>query len=429
LKPIIKHLIFLFILNLVFAFTVAVNSYEPTALGHATMLFVEGGRQDSWKAMEWAFDYWEKSQGQALIYTDLLINKNTKFQYPPTALLILKFIKVNNLDILGFSTAATFIFMALMIAGTLGVTFYFYKEYKPPRLSSFENFAVGVLITALFFTFYPVVKAGTLGQIQVWLNAIFTLAVLCHILDYEIAAGVLLGIMASIKPQYALFVIWGLIRRNKRLALAMIVTGSLGLLLGLHEFGFATYVDYLRGLSYMAQHGESYFPNQSFNGLAGRLFSVRYPKLFNNTEWDAHYFPPYNFWVATFTQITSVVILVIALIKGKSQSREAHVADFCLMGLAATMASPIAWEHHYGILFPVFAYLWLALWFGDVPLKNKSAKVAFVTCYLFVANIVPFTKLLAGSYLNILQSYLLFAACGVFILLILIKHRTQPDIT
>ena len=397
------------------------------ALNHAIRLFTAEIDQDSWKPMERAFDYWEEFQGKILIYTDLLIKKNLKFQYPPTALLISKIIKVNNINILEFSTVTTFIFMFLMIAGTAGLTFYSYKEYKSPGLSTVEKIVAGILVTFLFFTFYPAVKAGTLGQIQVWLNAIFALAILCYIAGYEIIAGILLGIMASIKPQYALFVIWGVFRGNKRLVLAIIITGSIGLLLGIREFGFATYVDYLRGLSYLANHGESYYPNQSFNGLAGRLFGVRYPRLFNNTQWRAHYFPPYNIWVSTSTKITSIAILVIALIKGKSQSKESHVADFCLMGLAATMASPIAWEHHYGILFPIFVCLWLILWFGDSPLKSMRAKVTFVTCYLFAANNIPFAKLLEGSYLNILQSYLFFAAFGVFILLVLIKHQLHPE--
>ena len=105
---------------------------------------------------------------------------------------------------------------------------------------------------------------------------------------------------------------------------------------------------------------------------------------------------------------------------------EARVADFLLMGLGATLASPIAWEHHYGILFPIFVCMWLILWFGKNPLQNIWVKIAFVTCYLVAANVFPFVKFTAFSYLNILQSYLFFAACGVFILLLLIKHQPNP---
>jgi len=428
-KPIIKQLLTLFILNLILAFLVKgiTNHLEiqnnKMALDHAIWIFTDEIGDDSWRPMKLALDHWTESQGQSLLYTDLLLTNKVKFQYPPTALLITQFIETNHVNLLNFTTATTFIFLFIMIASVIGTTLYSYREYKAPQLSTAEKIAVGVLLTFLLFTFYPAVKAGTLGQIQVWLNAFFALAILCYITGYETIAGILLGLMASIKPQYALFILWGLFRGNKRIVIAMIVTGALGLLLGIREFGFAMYVDYLRGLSFLTQHGESYYSNQSFNGLAGRLFSVRYPDVFNNTKWRGYYFPPYNIWIFSFTQITTIAILLISLIKTKSQNMEARTADFLLMGLGVTLASPIAWEHHYGILFPIFVCVWLVLWFGESPLKHIWAKIAFVTCYLFAANVIPFTKFLADSYLNILQSYLFLAACGVFILLILIKHQ------
>jgi hypothetical protein len=290
-----------------------------------------------------------------------------------------------------------------------------------------EQIAVGALLAFLLFTFYPVVKAATLGQMQVWLNAFFAIAILCYITGYDVLAGIMLGLMASIKPHYALFILWGLLRGSKRLVIAITVTGLLGVLLGLREFGFAMYLDYLHGLSFVTQHGESFYTNQSFNALAGRFFSVRYPEIFNNLRWNGYRYPPYNFWVFSFTQITSISVLLITLLKTKIQSKEAKLADFLLMGLGATLASPIAWEHHYGVLFPIFVCVWLILWFGDVSLKSVWFKVAFVAFYLIAANVFPFAKFVADSYLNVLQSYLFFAALGLFIILLLIKHRLKPN--
>jgi len=123
-----------------------------------------------------------------------------------------------------------------------------------------------------------------------------------------------------------------------------------------------------------------------------------------------------------FTQVTSIAILLISLVKTKKQSKESKLADFLLMGLGATLASPIAWEHHYGILFPIFVCVWLILWFGDSPFKGSWIKVVFVLFYLVTANVFPFTKFVADSYFNILQSYLLMATSGLFLILLLIKH-------
>ena len=432
MKPIIKQLLFLFLINLVLSFLIKgiTNYYEipnnKMALDHAVWIFTDEIGDDSWRPMKLAYDHWTESQGQSLLYTDLLLPVKVKFLYPPTALLITQFIETNEINLVRFTTVSTFIFLFLMVASVIGIMFYFRREYKEPKLSVFENILAGILLTFLLFTFYPVVKAGSLGQMQVWINALFAIAILSYIAGYDVLAGIMLGLMASIKPHYALFIIWGLLRGNKRLAIAMIVTGALGILLGMREFGFAMYVDYLRGLSFVTQHGESVYTNQSFNGLMGRLFSVKYPNAFNNLIWNGYRYPPYSKWIFSFTQITTIAVSVISLIKTKSQGMEARVADFLLMGLGATLASPIAWEHHYGILFPIFVCRWLILWFGEGPLKNMWMKIAFVTCYLVAANVFPFVKFTAFSYLNILQSYLFFAACGVFILLLLIKHQPNP---
>lgn len=428
MKPIIKQLIFLFLLNLALAFLIKgiTNHYgiknNKIALDHAIWVFTDEIGNDSWRPMKLAYDHWTESQGQSLLYTDLLLPVKVKFLYPPTALLITQFIEENNIDLLAFSTAATIIFLFLMVAGVVATGLYSYKEYKAPQLSAKEQTAVGIVLTLLLFTFYPVVKAGTLGQMQVWLNAFFAISILCYITGHDVLAGIMLGLMASIKPHYALFILWGLLRGNTRLVIAITATGMLGVLLGMHEFGFAMYLDYLRGLSFVTQHGESYYTNQSFNALVGRLFSVRYPEIFNNLRWNGYRYPPYNVWIFSFTQITSIATLVISLIKTKSQSRESKLADFLLMGLGATLASPIAWEHHYGILFPVFVCTWLILWFGNTPLKNTWIKITFVVLYLIAANVFPFAKFVAGSYFNILQSYLLIAASGMFVILWLIKH-------
>ncbi len=431
MKPIIKQLLLLFFLNLVLAFVIkgVTNHYgiknNQMSFDHALWVFTDEIGDDSWRPMRLAYDHWLESGKQSLLYTDLLLTQKVKFQYPPTALLITQFIETYDVDVLSFSTAATFIFILLMIAGVIATVLHSYKSYRAPVLSTAEQAVAGGLLAFLLLTFYPSIKAGTLGQIQVWLNAFFAIAILCYISGWKILAGIMLGLMASVKPQYALFILWGALRGNKRLVIAILVTGALGVLLGMSEFGFAMYMDYLRGLSFLAQHGESFYSNQSFNGLAGRLFSVRYPDVFNNLRWRGYYFPPYNAWIFTFTQVTSISILLITLIKTKSQSAESKISDFLLMGLGATLASPIAWEHHYGILFPIFVCVWLMLWYGNVPAKNNWIKTAFVLFYLTAANVFPFTKFIANSYFNFLQSYLLMAACGLFLILLLIKHPRE----
>lgn len=151
------------------------------ALDHAVWIFTDEIGDDSWRPMKLPFDYWTESQGQSLLYTDLLLTYRVKFQYPPTALLLTQFIETNNIHLLNFTTATTFIFLFLTVVSVIGTTLYSYGEYKAPQLSIAEKVVVGILLTSPFFTFYTAVKAGTLGQIQVWLNAFFALAILCYI--------------------------------------------------------------------------------------------------------------------------------------------------------------------------------------------------------------------------------------------------------
>src|SRR5262249_27549320 len=130
-------------------------------------------------------------------------------------------------------------------------------------------------------------------------------------------------------------------------------------------FGLADHLDYLRVLSFMSQHGEGYYPNQSINGLLNRLMSITEPRLYANLEFFPDRFPPFNPWVYGGTLIAAVLVLLTALfplptlrrVRGREGWGRDRVIDFCIMALSATIASPIAWEHHYGILLPVFAVL------------------------------------------------------------------------
>ena len=113
-------------------------------------------------------------------------------------------------------------------------------------------------------------------------------------------------------------------------------------------FGWADHVDYLRVVSFMGQRGEAYYPNQSINGLLNRLMSISDPVRYNNLEFHMSEFAPFNPWVYVLTVISSAVILLAAIAwRSKDEDR---VFDFCRMAVSLTVASPIAWEHHYGIL-------------------------------------------------------------------------------
>jgi hypothetical protein len=86
------------------------------------------------------------------------------------------------------------------------------------------------------------------------------------------------------------------------------------------------------------------------------------------------------------------------------------------MALSITIASPIAWEHHYGTILPVFAVLLPSV------IGNRRRLILLILSYIVISNFIPVTNLLASSVLNVAQSYLL---AGALITLVLL-HTARP---
>src|SRR5207302_10271348 len=93
-----------------------------------------------------------------------------------------------------------------------------------------------------------------------------------------------------------------------------------------------------------------------------------------------------------------------------------HSVECCSMALSITIPSPIAWEHHYGTIFPILAVL-LASVIGD-----RRRLLLLAVSYVLISNYIPVTNLLADTVFNVAQSYLLAAAITVLSLL----HTTRP---
>jgi alpha-1,2-mannosyltransferase len=166
-------------------------------------------------------------------------------------------------------------------------------------------------------------------------------------------------------------------------------------------------------ISHMAERGEAYYPNQSINGLLNRLMSIGDPELYNNLVFDISNFPPFTPWVYGATAVSSAAILFVAI--ARRSKGEDRVLDYCQMAVSLTIASPIAWEHHYGILLPVFAILLTS------AIADCRRMFWLMASYVLVSTFIPATNLLAPTLWNVMQSYLL---AGAFILLALLHSRS-----
>jgi len=156
-------------------------------------------------------------------------------------------------------------------------------------------------------------------------------------------AGLLIGLICAIKPQWGILLLWGALRRQW----AMVIVGALTLtiLIAISAFiyGLHHFVDYLSVLSFLSQRGEAYFPNQSVNGLLNRLFFNG-----NNLHFADESFPPFNPVIYGSTLISSLLIITTALFWRWRDISNVDAPELAIMMLSMTIASPIAWEHHYG---------------------------------------------------------------------------------
>ena len=383
-----------------------------------------GGRlfTDSFVPMYRAMQAWQEGAG---IYERIFFEQQTKFQYPPTALLVLlPFRGMSELHVnllfgqhvnmcFFFATVAVFVLLARRL----------FISDDEPRLDRVAKYGGAIV---LLLCYYPLGKAHTLGQIQTWINCFVMLSLLLWWARKESATGLLLGLCTLIKPAFGILLLWGLLRRKWRFAGAMFSTVVAGGLVALPIFGLREFLRYGDVLSFIGRRGESFFPNQSFNGLMHRLLQNG-----NNLDWVSDGFPPYHPAVHSVTLIAGVLLLgsalALPLVRRKATGSS---LDLCIMLLSLTMASPIAWEHHYGYSVAVYA---LALYWilGTRERHRNTACAILVVSYLMGGHWWRFVDpLVAATPFNFLQSYLLFAGLmllGVLWYLCLTRRmRTLP---
>ena len=401
--------------------------YKETVLTHSWDVVHARSSDDSWGVMKEALDYIAAPGAQPL-YSELFFKRKLRFQYPPSSLFALSgmikvagpaHVRTNEFQTFAYPTMNDIVGLAFLLmtaAAAAALLEIGLRRHEIDGDSAVAMAARIVIVGGFTITFYPIVKAYTLGQIQTWINGLFALALLAWVMGARASSGVLIGLMCLIKPHYGLFVLWAALRREWRFAAACVATVAVGLSAAIAVYGWANHVDYLRVLTFLSQHGETFFPNQSVNGLLNRLMSIADPVAYKNLLFIDGEFTPYTPWIYATTLVTSVIILAAALLRTGNTDDPDRTLDFCTMGLSATIASPVAWEHHFGVMLPIFAVLVAA------TLGNRTRLLIVAAAYVLISNFIPATNLLATTAWNVAQSYLFAAALAVLLLL----HCSRP---
>ncbi|MBF2027457.1 MAG: DUF2029 domain-containing protein [Oscillatoriales cyanobacterium C42_A2020_001] len=401
--------------------------FKNTPISELRGLLTQRTYNDSWLPMSAAYKF-VQSGADGSLYSEIFFKQGIKFQYPPSSLLFLHILEAGPFaQLLKLASVnAEIIYKQLCRIAIFVTVFFSVKIFnvslkKTGRdtlaLASKADLIVrSSAIAWLTFTYYPIYHSFKLGQIQTWLNALFAIVLWLWLKDSKRSAGILTGVMCLIKPQSLLLLLWGILRKQWSFVVPYLATVFIGFGASIIFFGFSNHLEYLKVLSFISRHGESFFPNQSFNGLLNRV-------LFNgnNLFWEGDLFPPFNPVVYYGATLFSLALVGLALIRPKNTTERGNATDLAIIALTSTIASPVAWEHHYGILGPIYAYLFAHL----VSFKpvNKKLILLLAISYLLTGRYIPFANFLAFApfNLNIFQSHIFFGGLLALVMLYLLR--------
>ncbi len=361
--------------------------------------FVEGRQGgDSWRpaltALQVADTLQLRSKGlyEKVFFQARVPHKG--FQYPPTALLPIRAAR---------AAAGNDAYTALAVVNWLSIpvlilsVLFLLRRSEPP--GALDRALLVLVVICATLLFYPAMRAYRNGQMQAWINALFAVALAAYAGNRPRLSGACLALAAMIKPQLGLFAVWAALRRQPAMLVTFVLVLAAGVAATAFWLGPAPFVGYVDVLQYIARRGETFYPNQSVNGFMNRLVG-------NGSSIDfGDSMPEPNALVSLVTGVGSLLLLLVALAPARRARGDApSPADFAFMGLIATLASPIAWEHHYGVLLPAFALL--ARSFLEGGLHGGRRWLAAIA-WTLTANSWEAANVFADTPLRFLQSTLL----------------------
>jgi hypothetical protein len=340
------------------------------------------------------------------LYETVFFQRGIRFIYPPTSLLLYRAWQAAAGIHIPPSVAMNDVLL-LALLGSMAVAGEFLLRLFPePTIresTSANRWKIRVLVAMLVLVFLPIIDAYNLGQVQTLLNFMLMAAALLWLRGSRVSPAILIGLTCWLKPQMILFVLWGLLRKQWRFTTSLVLTFLAGVCLSIGIFGWHNSLEYIQVLRYLGQRGDSMFWNQSLNGLLHRLMHVGSPVT------SFYGYPPFNRTIYLATILSSATMLLLALAIPMFRRMTANTADFLIYAMACTMASPIVWQHHYGVFFPVFL-LWI-----PQALQSRQTLILLVPIYLLMTDTwAPLTPLMFTRW-SLPLSHVYFGGLALFL--------------
>lgn len=347
------------------------------------------------------------------IFPRLFFAQHQKFIYPPSSLFLIEALDAAPRLHMSPDTARLILLLVSWM-GTILTAVWFFRVQRPG-----STWIEGACIALLAVLFLPIAEALYRGQIQLLLTFLWGLAAMLWCRGRHGWSGLLLAVTCAFKPQLALFLVWGLLRKEWRFSSVFAAGTAVIAAFSLIHFGAQNNLDYFAVLSYLSRHGEALWANQSVNGLLNRLLSNGDP-----VSWNPTVYPPYRSSIYLIGTGFSALCVLTGLLLPWRKGWGATTADFLFFGCTSVIASPIAWEHHYGYFFFLLVYL-----LARVERLNKPTWALLVCCTLAMSNRIPPLDHRMQGFVSLFGAYLLFA--GIMVLTILVteeqKHRLKSS--
>jgi hypothetical protein len=378
-------------------------------------------RDDSWMPMRVAFEHLRDHPDKP-VYSQVFLKDRIKFQYPLSSLLVLyvawSTTALNTISLVMMAVAGVFmvlIFRELLHRMQAHETLAAKPSPAARQVTPLESILLPLLMTA---TFYPLVWSYRLGQIQTWLIAGFIVLVWCWLKGAKGWAGAIGGLLVLVKPQFGFLLLWGLLRRQWSFSRSFALVAIVGFGVSLGMYSWHQHLDYLNVLTTLSKHGEGFAANQSVNGLLNRLFLTA-----DTRDFRLYYLPAYN-PIVYWGTLSTTLLLVILSLAGPIR-RKGGTLDLFIASLTCTMASPVAWNHHYGVLLPVYAALFI--WSLRRPVFGRWTLAYLCLSYLLVGTFLGAFWQVTMTRWNLVQSY---PFAGVVMLLVMMYRLAwvgEPD--
>ncbi|MGI4854564.1 MAG: glycosyltransferase 87 family protein [Janthinobacterium lividum] len=364
---------------------------------------------DSWLPMMQSVDYFRAHPDLPIYYAplyDTLIYSLASI----VPLWLLKHMGMGDGGILRLLAVTSW----LAVVGVAALSLWMGKRLLARRGLRLNGYST-VAVCGLVLFCYPLLKGYSLGNAQTFLSFGFTGLLLLWDNDKERAGGAVAAVLAFVKPQYALLLLWMVVRKKWNAAAAFLAVAVLMLSVSTLIFGWSNNLDYLHVLAGLSRKAQSHFANQSMFGTLNRMIGNG-----ENLGYTPLVYTPYIRWVYLTTVATALLLAGAVLLFPWGKLR-GTAGDLGAMGLVSVAASPMAWEHHYGIVPGVLAWLWFA--YGSPQAKRPwlLALAAFLT----LNALLGFNKLAPFHGWNVLQSYMYLGA----LLLVGVLMRTARAVT